>query len=68
MKVVLVCWTEWGMVKVAPGKICRLHCNSSVIRKIFKRPQAIQYNIVDKETVDEIIFRTQTYGIGSCWN
>ncbi len=33
-------------------------CNSSVIRKIFKRPHAIQWNIVDKETVDEIIFRT----------
>ena len=33
-------------------------CNGSVIRKIFKRPQAHQWNIVDKETVDEIIFRT----------
>jgi integrase/recombinase XerD len=33
-------------------------CNTTVIRKIFKRPQAIQWNIVDKETVDEIIFRT----------
>jgi len=33
-------------------------CNGFVIRKIFKRPQAIQWNIVDKETVDEIIFRT----------
>ena len=33
-------------------------CNSSVINKIFKRPQAIQWNIVDKEAVDEIIFRT----------
>jgi site-specific recombinase XerD len=33
-------------------------CNSSVIRKIFKRPQAIQWQIVDKEAVDEIIFRT----------
>ena len=33
-------------------------CNASVIKKIFKRPQAIQWNIVDKETVDEIIFRT----------
>ena len=33
-------------------------CNSSVLRKIFKRPQAIQWNIVDKETIDEIIFRT----------
>jgi integrase len=33
-------------------------CNGSVIRKIFKRPQAIQWNIVDKEAVDEIIFRT----------
>ncbi|RPH39887.1 MAG: site-specific integrase [Desulfobulbaceae bacterium] len=33
-------------------------CNTSVIRKIFKRPQVIQWNIVDKETVDEIIFRT----------
>ena len=33
-------------------------CNSSVIRKIFKHPQAIQWNIVDKETIDKIIFRT----------
>jgi integrase/recombinase XerD len=33
-------------------------CNGSVIRKIFKRPKAIQWNIVDKEKVDEIIFRT----------
>ena len=33
-------------------------CNTSVIRKIFKRPQAIQWNIVDKETIDEIVFRT----------
>jgi len=33
-------------------------CNRSVIKKIFKRPQPIQYNIVDKETVDEISFRT----------
>ena len=33
-------------------------CNAAVIKKIFKRPQAIQWNIVDKETIDEIIFRT----------
>ncbi len=33
-------------------------CNTPVIRKIFKRPQAIQWQIVDKETVDEIIFQT----------
>ncbi len=33
-------------------------CNSAVIRKIFKRPQPIQWQIVDKETIDEIIFRT----------
>ena len=33
-------------------------CNTSVIKKIFKRPPAIQWQIVDKETVDEIIFRT----------
>ncbi|WP_332468473.1 tyrosine-type recombinase/integrase [Desulfogranum marinum] len=33
-------------------------CNTAVIKKIFKRPQAIQWHIVDKETVDEIIFRT----------
>jgi len=33
-------------------------CNTAVIKKIFKRPQTIQWNIVDKETVDEIIFRT----------
>jgi integrase len=28
------------------------------MKKIFKRPHAIQWKIVDKETVDEIIFRT----------
>ena len=33
-------------------------CNTTVIKKIFKRPQTIQWKIVDKETVDEIIFRT----------
>ncbi len=33
-------------------------CNGPVTKKIFKRPQAIQWQIVDKETVDEIIFRT----------
>lgn len=33
-------------------------CNTAVIKKIFKRPQVIQWQIVDKETVDEIIFRT----------
>lgn len=33
-------------------------CNAPVIKKIFKRPQAIQWQIVDKETIDEIIFRT----------
>ncbi|MBU1380472.1 hypothetical protein KKD49_06555 [Myxococcota bacterium] len=33
-------------------------CNTSVIKKISRRPQAIQWQIVDKETVDEIIFRT----------
>ena len=33
-------------------------CNTTVMKKIFKRPQAIQWQIVDKESVDEIIFRT----------
>jgi integrase len=33
-------------------------CNASMMKKIFKRPQTIQWRIVDKETVDEIIFRT----------
>ena len=33
-------------------------CNTAVIKKIFKRPQAILWNIVDKETIDDIIFRT----------
>jgi len=31
-------------------------CNTAVIKKIFRRPQAIQWQIVDKEVVDEIIF------------
>jgi integrase/recombinase XerD len=33
-------------------------CNTPVIKKIFRRPQAIQWQIVDKEMIDEIIFRT----------
>ena len=33
-------------------------CKTAVIKKIFKRPLTIQWQIVDKETVDEIIFRT----------
>jgi integrase len=33
-------------------------CNTTVIKKIFRRPLTIQWQIVDKETVDEIIFRT----------
>ena len=33
-------------------------CNTAVIKKLFKRPQAIQWQIVDKETIYEIIFRT----------
>ncbi len=33
-------------------------CNTTVIKKIFKRPPPIQWQIVDKDTVDEIIFRT----------
>jgi integrase len=33
-------------------------CNTAVIKKIFRRPQPIQWQIVGKETIDEIIFRT----------
>jgi integrase/recombinase XerD len=33
-------------------------CNTAVIKKIFKQPQTILWQIVDKETIDEIIFRT----------
>ncbi|MFT5698533.1 MAG: integrase/recombinase XerD [Desulforhopalus sp.] len=33
-------------------------CDAPVIKKIFKQPQATQWQIVNKETVDEIIFRT----------
>ncbi len=32
-------------------------CNSAVIRKVFKRPHANQWQIIDKDIVDEIIFR-----------
>lgn len=32
-------------------------CNSAVIKKVFKRPQPNQWQVVDKEVVDEIIFR-----------
>jgi hypothetical protein len=33
-------------------------CNTAVIKKIFKQPHAIQWQTDDKDTVDEIIFRT----------
>jgi len=33
-------------------------CISVIFKKIFRRPQVIQWKIIDKETVDEIIFRT----------
>ncbi|WP_240910162.1 hypothetical protein [Desulfopila sp. IMCC35008] len=33
-------------------------CSTTVIKKIFKRPPPIQWQIVDKDTIDEIIFRT----------
>jgi len=33
-------------------------CNSIVIKKIFKRPPPIQWQTVDKGTIDEIIVRT----------
>ena len=33
-------------------------CNTTVIKKIFRRPPPIQWQIVDKDTIDEIIFRT----------
>ena len=32
-------------------------CSSAVIKKVFKRPQPAQWQILDKEVVDEIIFR-----------
>jgi integrase/recombinase XerD len=35
-------------------------CRSAVIKKVFKRPQPIQWQILDKEVVDEIIFRNST--------
>ena len=32
-------------------------CSSAVIKKVFKRPQPNQWQIIDKDIVDEIIFR-----------
>jgi len=33
-------------------------CTSVIFKKIYRRPQIIQWKIIEKETVDEIIFRT----------
>ena len=33
-------------------------CSNSVIKKIFRQPHPIQAKILDKDTIDEIIFRT----------
>ena len=33
-------------------------CSSAVIRKVFKRPRPTQWQIIDKDIVDEIIFRS----------
>ncbi|NNK92944.1 MAG: site-specific integrase [Desulfobacterales bacterium] len=35
-------------------------CNNSVINKIFRRAYPVQSRILDKDTIDEIIFRTTT--------
>ena len=35
-------------------------CNNNVIKKIFRQPQPIQSRILDKDTIDEIIFRTMS--------
>jgi integrase/recombinase XerD len=35
-------------------------CNNTVIKKIFRQPQPIQSRILDKDTIDEIIFRTMS--------
>ena len=34
------------------------HCTTPIIKKIFRRATCIQWKIIDKETTDEIIFRT----------
>jgi hypothetical protein len=34
-------------------------CDSPILRKIFKDLKPIPWKIVEKETIDEIIFRTQ---------
>ena len=34
------------------------HCATPIIKKIFRRATCIQWKIIDKETIDEIIFRT----------
>ena len=34
------------------------HCTTPIIKKIFRRATCIQWKIIDKETIDEIIFRT----------
>ena len=33
-------------------------CETPILKKMFKRAQIIQWNIIEKETIDEIIFRT----------
>jgi len=33
-------------------------CETPILKKMFKRPQVIQWNIIEKETIDEIIFRS----------
>jgi integrase len=33
-------------------------CEAPILKKMFKRSQIIQWNIIEKETIDEIIFRT----------
>jgi integrase/recombinase XerD len=35
-------------------------CHNSIIKKIFRRPYPVQSRIFDKDTIDEIIFRTTT--------
>jgi integrase len=34
-------------------------CDTPILRKVFRKPKTKQWKILDKETVDEIIFRTR---------
>jgi len=49
-----------NFLKNNPDLIIQNPCDLPMLRKLFRPKVTVSWNIIEKETVDEIIFRTTT--------